>query len=343
MCCSRSGFPFLFNMHVKSTYRGGFHESQSERFRLSSPVAVAARKRAGLPPLVAHQRAVLARAGNAPTVKALEAPDSIPPLPEDTWTEEVNLSTISTLKQRFQMPAHQPQSLKELSPRKQVLRIRRSMRCRHCEHNLCKLEYYPTSCKFKIQLNAFYHIPEIRMSALPSVLRPGGDISFILTVRNPTQYDTTIKILPFDTEPPETEVGQLPSPLPSSLGSPPVPPALTPCPPQQVPNCFLVFPLGQDKVEVLVPARNEVADFDPTTPKIPQEDESSLIVWKDTNKVALKLRTKLATEPGTVARLGLVLAFDYISAMVAPGCQQVQCPVYIKTQLNLGNIAMASS
>jgi dynactin 4 len=32
--------------------------------------------------------------------------------------------------------------------------------CR-CEHNLSKPEYNPTSIKFKIQLAAYYHVPEI--------------------------------------------------------------------------------------------------------------------------------------------------------------------------------------
>jgi dynactin-4 len=33
--------------------------------------------------------------------------------------------------------------------------------CGRCEHNLSKPEYNPTSIKFKIQLAAYYHVPEI--------------------------------------------------------------------------------------------------------------------------------------------------------------------------------------
>ena len=47
------------------------------------------------------------------------------------------------------------------------LMIKRSQRCRRCEHNLSKPEYNPTSIKFKIQLAAYYHVPEIVIYKVP--------------------------------------------------------------------------------------------------------------------------------------------------------------------------------
>ena len=38
-----------------------------------------------------------------------------------------------------------------------------------CEHNLSKPEYNPTSIKFKIQLAAYYHVPEILLYKVNSL------------------------------------------------------------------------------------------------------------------------------------------------------------------------------
>ena len=55
----------------------------------------------------------------------------------------------------------QPATIPELFPKHKHLMIKRSQRCRVCEHNLSKPEYNPTSIKFKIQLAAYYHVPDI--------------------------------------------------------------------------------------------------------------------------------------------------------------------------------------
>lgn len=72
------------------------------------------------------------------------------------------------------------------------------LRCRVCERNISKPEYSPVSIKFKIQLNAFYHVPQVRMtSPQPQPLNPGGTATIMLKLSNPTQFPTTIKFLPF--------------------------------------------------------------------------------------------------------------------------------------------------
>merc|ERR1711981_1070718 len=75
--------------------------------------------------------------------------------------DPVDLSSIATLEQRLAQIDIQPESVLKLYPRHKYLMIKRSQRCRRCEHNLGKPEYNPTSIKFKIQLAAYYHVPEL--------------------------------------------------------------------------------------------------------------------------------------------------------------------------------------
>ena len=80
---------------------------------------------------------------------------------------------VTTLDQRLVQLDVQPVSSKDLFPRHKYLMIKRSQRCRKCEHNLSKPEYNPTSIKFKIQLAAYYHIPEGTIHILRNHFRIG--------------------------------------------------------------------------------------------------------------------------------------------------------------------------
>ena len=74
--------------------------------------------------------------------------------------------------------------------------IKRSQRCRKCEHNLSKPEYNPTSIKFKIQLAAYYHIPEVMIYRVANAaFLPGSEINFVLKLGNPTQHPTKVEFL----------------------------------------------------------------------------------------------------------------------------------------------------
>ena len=118
---------------------------------------------------------------------------------ESMFSDPVNLSTIPNLEQRLAQIDIQPSSVLELFPRHKYLMIKRSQRCRKCEHNLSKPEYNPTSIKFKIQLAAFYHIPEVsifKLAETPFV--PGAACNFVLKLANPTQHPTYIEFIDLD-------------------------------------------------------------------------------------------------------------------------------------------------
>lgn len=107
-------------------------------------------------------------------------------------------SSVTTIKQRLAQPANQPETVKHLYPQHKNLSIKRSLRCRHCEHNVIKPEYNPSSIKYRIQLFASYHVPEIRfVKAEP--MTTGGSAAITLKIINPTMNDMTITIMDLPT------------------------------------------------------------------------------------------------------------------------------------------------
>ena len=91
-------------------------------------------------------------------------------------------------------PANQPETVSNLYPQHKSLSIKRSLRCRQCEHNVIKPEYNPSSIKYRIQLFASCHVPEVRfVKCDPLVV---GETSFLtLKLLNPTIHDMTITIM----------------------------------------------------------------------------------------------------------------------------------------------------
>ena len=170
----------------------------TDKYGLSAAVA---RKRAGLPPLhnlslKSGQEPVGNQVSVAPSEpKSVEDVEVLPS--EDLYSNPVDLTKVTTLDQRLVQLDVQPVLAKDLFPRHKYLMIKRSQRCRKCEHNLSKPEYNPTSIKFKIQLAAYYHIPEVIIYKLSSSssLVGGSEFNFILKIGNPTQHPTNIEIM----------------------------------------------------------------------------------------------------------------------------------------------------
>ena len=173
----------------------------TDKYGLSAAVA---RKRAGLPPL--HHLSLKSGqepVGNQVSVAPSEAKGikDVEVLPsEELYSNPVDLTQVTTLDQRLIQLDVQPVSTKDLFPRHKYLMIKRSQRCRKCEHNLSKPEYNPTSIKFKIQLAAYYHIPEVIIYKLgnSSNLVGGSEFNFVLKIGNPTQHPTNIEIMDLD-------------------------------------------------------------------------------------------------------------------------------------------------
>lgn len=126
-------------------------------------------------------------------IKASEAKDNLDD--EDDFNEEVlykqnlDVSSVSTLEQRLRQLETQPKSVQSFLPVPQMLSIKRSLRCKTCDHNLSKPEFNPSSIKFKILLAAFYHVPEIKVKGW-SLQEKWLDLS----LQNPTPYDLKVAL-----------------------------------------------------------------------------------------------------------------------------------------------------
>ncbi|XP_004696787.1 dynactin subunit 4 isoform X3 [Echinops telfairi] len=127
-------------------------------------------------------------------IEPAQAVDEVEPLPEDYYTRPVNLTEVTTLQQRLLQPDFQPVCASQLYPRHKHLLIKRSLRCRKCEHNLSKPEFNPTSIKFKIQLVAVNYIPEVRIMSIPN-LRCTKESQVLLTLTNPVENLTHVTLL----------------------------------------------------------------------------------------------------------------------------------------------------
>ncbi|KAA0195581.1 hypothetical protein HAZT_HAZT006321 [Hyalella azteca] len=95
--------------------------------------------------------------GDTPLTSQLtpaEASEEVEGLPDDIFTEPVVLAQVCSVEQRLRSPEQQPSQSSSLYPLHKHMLVKRSLRCRHCEHNLSKPEYNPSSIKFKIQLGA---------------------------------------------------------------------------------------------------------------------------------------------------------------------------------------------
>ena len=114
----------------------------------------------------------------------------------EIFTKMPDLCSTTRLEQRLMQIDTQPHMTKDVYPRHKHLVVKRSQRCRICEHNLSKPEYNPSSIKFKIQLAAFYHVPEVIIHKLSDIPLKAGEVTeFKLKVTNPGQHPTYVEFL----------------------------------------------------------------------------------------------------------------------------------------------------
>ncbi|XP_071826231.1 dynactin subunit 4-like isoform X2 [Apostichopus japonicus] len=135
--------------------------------------------------------------------------DEVDPLPSKFYTQPLVLEKVTTLAQRLNRPEFASNQVEGLYPRHKHLVIKRSQRCRDCEHNLSKPEYNPSSIKFKIQLVALQHIPDIRIYLVPKLHHERESIVTIL-LSNPSQEPMEIQLEALN-HPPSTGMLIVPS------------------------------------------------------------------------------------------------------------------------------------
>lgn len=320
----------------------------SEKLGLSGMIA---RKRAGLPTLPLGRDA---DPGNPPEIEPAVASEEVEPLPESFLTTAPDLTKITTLKQRFAMPDLQAVSANELMPPHKRLFIKRSQRCRSCEHNVCKTEYNPGSIKFKIQLAAYYHMPLIRILTMEP-LRAGRECEIILKLYNPTQHLTSVQFCPLPT--PEEEEMELEMQIKQfdkkeqekpagreSLLLPSLTPSVSlPEPPRRV-NINVTASIALPPGGVILPPRDDAAEYDDSGDTHNFQDDPKVVVWRKGNKAAVRLTiTPNASLPlGSPVVAGFVLGYGYVNTMASleqkePQRVELQVKVYLTPGNTVGN------
>lgn len=103
--------------------------------------------------------------------------------------------STASAEQRLEQ-THDAQFISELWPVANMLRTKRSKRCRTCRHILSKPESKVSNTRFRIRLVALNYIPSTTIKPLqpPSSSNPSG----LLTPMKPTQYVLTFKNPLFD-------------------------------------------------------------------------------------------------------------------------------------------------
>jgi len=163
--------------------RSNYLSFTADKYSLS---ALAARKRSGLPFSGSLVKKEIPQIYTVePAVASEELDDELDP---EIFSKALDLSSVTTIEQRIRQPERQPTAIKDVMPIHKFLSVRRSQRCRHCEHNLSKPEYNPSSVKFKLHLGAFNLIPDVmiyRASRTDTQLR----------LCNRNQYATHVRLL----------------------------------------------------------------------------------------------------------------------------------------------------
>ena len=276
------------------------------------------------------------------------ATEEIEELPDDIFTESVDITKVTTLEQRLQYPEVQAEKINELRPQHRQFLVKRSQRCRVCEHNVSKSDLCPQSTKFKILLAAFYHIPEVKIVTCEP-LRPGKSSELLLKFCNPTQHQTQITILSLDTslstsfikekdlKQEDTPQGsESPNLLPSTVRQAPV--TEDPKSIKVIPNADLILPHSA----LILPPRDDAAEYDDTSDNHNFQDDPKLVVWRKGNKAVIRLHviphnTNENNEEPVI--IGFVMQHGYVNTIAALEHKSPQkVDVKVKLYLNIGQL-----
>lgn len=228
--------------------------------------------------------------------------EDINDLPDDIYTKEVNMKEITSMAQRLAVPEWQVTDVNRLHPIPKLLSVKRSQRCRACDHNLTKPEYNPGSIKFKIELLAYYHVPEIKIISCEP-LKAGAKSVLLLKITNPTSHEISFRLLPADAVPEQEEE-------PKSLEK----------------ECEAIKSLEKQEnvnVKACLPTpmltlaqRDDAAEYDDDCQPAEHID---LILWRKCNKLALRVavETDGSAKSGDIATTSLAIEYSYRNTVLS--------------------------
>lgn len=230
------------------------------------------------------------------------------------FTDALVLDTVTTLRQRLNNPAVQPVSVNDLHPHHKSLSIKRSLRCRQCEHYVVKPEFNPNSIKYRIHSLASYHVPEVRLLR-NYVLKAGVSAQIQVKFINPTMHDMTICLTELPTDKVQRSGGGDVEQLQTKLEQLTVTPFSTPANPlAHIPlpkpvHAKVTATLQLPDAPFAVHRRDDTTEFDG---EIRAQDEPRFVVWRRSNKVAIELTVHpLDGRPGDDVLVGFCIGHNY--------------------------------
>lgn len=141
---------------------------------------------------------ILSRSSSVmPNEKEIEAPvaseviEELEPIPDSYYTQPLVIDKALTLEQKLREAGHQEASMKNLYPKHKHLMVRRSQRCKECEHNIFKPEFNPSSIKFKIQLGCLQYCPMVQILKHDNFIF-NEPAQIVLSITNPLDTLMTI-------------------------------------------------------------------------------------------------------------------------------------------------------
>ncbi|XP_066600544.1 dynactin subunit 4 [Prorops nasuta] len=279
------------------------------------------------------------------------ASDSIEELPPEIFTEEVDLTKITTLEQRLQHPDVQAEKINDLRPQHRQFLIKKSLRCRTCEHNVIKPNAGGGSIKFKIQLAAFYHVPEVKIVTCEPLML-GKTSELLLKFCNPTQHQTEITL--FSLDEPLTPIESItaeknlenpqmgcesPNLLPSAIRQ-----ATILEEPRKL-NIFVGADLSLPTSSIILPPRDDTAEYDEFSDATNYnfQDDRKLVVWRKENKAVIKLHVTPydieETKHGEPIIVGFGMQYGYVNTFATLEHKTPQkLNLKVKLYLTLGDL-----
>jgi len=219
--------------------------------------------------------------------------------------------------------------------------IKRSQRCRRCEHNLSKPEYNPTSIKFKIQLAAYYHVPEIIIFNIEPMFL-GNTSKFVIKLVNPTNSGSVLEFLSLaeykevkeKEEMEKKEKGEEEKTV--SAINPLRQPSIVEATDQtlDIATAQVILPMSK----IYLPPRDDAAEFDEGGVDLAgHTDDRDVVMWRKSNKVGIQLKVKPEKENVMVA---FAIQYQYTNTIFAHDSKKevrtanITVPVF----LNLGSL-----
>ena len=227
--------------------------------------------------------------------------------------------SVTSMSQRLAQLEQQPHLISHLFPKHKHLMIKRSQRCRQCEHNLSKPEYNPTSIKFKIQLAAYYHVPDIIIYKVGEI---AADKTTTLEIKitNPSNTATVLEFMDLEKLEKlksEERIEAKEEKKPVSAINPLRQPSIVKSVDQSLGLVNTSVRIPSSKV--YLPPKDEAAEFDDHGVDLAgHQDDPGLVVWRKNNKVCLRLEVTPSQTSGDQI-VGLGIQYQYTNTVFALG------------------------